>query len=98
MGNPTGLLQLAFPDYQNPPAVLFEFGAVPVVPFYRPGEFIEPILLSCRWGACAPAIRMSMPKAAVHEEGYASARKAQVGFTGQLIVVQAIPVTELVKG
>lgn len=87
-------LQFALPDNQKVPPQRFQLGLLPEIPLAITLEFGTPKIQARFWhaGQFAGWIGVAMPEAAVHEDGFASAAKYEVGGAREAAVVQ--PVTK----
>ena len=73
-------IKLTLPESQSSPATLLKLARNEFIARYIVIEFAQPKFDSALWGVRKFAARMSMPKAAVHEQSCALSRKNKIWF------------------
>lgn len=81
--------QLAFPDRDSVPALTVQQSDVSGIAGTVTGYFGGPEVRVCFRQPEVRAVRMSMPEAAIDEDGSAVARQHQVRTAGEFLVVEA---------
>lgn len=86
-----GFACLAFPNHDDAPTGVLQFGGHHSVSMLVGGEFPKPEFGSRLWIGCLSASGVPMPKAAVYEDHEASAWKNEVRLSWQVLPVQPEP-------
>ena len=84
---PTRAFDRTFPDCADAPAQRDKSLLIPVIAYDRAADFRLPELGACFWPVKHRAI-MAVPEATIDEEHSVMARKNQIWFAGQLLVMQ----------
>jgi hypothetical protein len=84
--------KLAFPEDKRPPPQLLQILEMALVPLPVAEEFFLPKFPACIGHGGETATRMLMPKTPVNEDHLPAGGKHEVGLSGKVFPVEAVPV------
>ncbi len=91
------VLDFTFPNHQHVPARIVKAGLMRRIASPVTLKFRDPIVAVRLWGPRSPWTIMLVPEASMDENHFASRGEYQIGFSGKVSAMQAIPITHAVS-